>query len=150
MSVKGKLENDLKDALRARDAERTSLARLMIAQIKNREIEKRSKEGTTDELSDEEVFEVLRRELKKRREAIELFKKGGREDLAGKEEREIGLIALYLPPEMGREEIEQVVERIIAGGSSDFNSAMREAMKELKGKADGRMVGEIVKGKIPR
>ena len=75
MSVKGKLENDLKDALRARDAERTSLARLMIAQIKNREIEKRSKEGTTDELSDEEVFEVLRRELKKRREAIELFKK---------------------------------------------------------------------------
>ena len=51
---------------------------------------------------------------------------------------------------MGREEIEQVVERIIAGGSSDFNSAMREAMKELKGKADGRMVGEIVKGKISR
>lgn len=145
-SVKGKLESDLKAALIARDAERTSLARLMLAQIKNREIEKRTKEGVS-ELSDGEIIEVLRRELKKRREAIGLFKKGGREDLAAKEESESKLIESYLPPEMGRSEIEQVIERVVAGGHRDFNSVMREAMKELKGKADGRLVGEVVKEK---
>src|SRR3989344_9426623 len=97
MALKERLQADLLNSLKSGDAERASVLRLAISQVKNREIEKQGKEGSGD-LSDGEVQEVLQKELKKRRESIELFRKGNREDLAKKEEFEMKVVEEYLPP----------------------------------------------------
>jgi uncharacterized protein YqeY len=103
-------------------------------------------------LTDEEIIEVLRKEVKKRREAAEIYKKGGRNDLSEKETKETEIIKKYLPEEAGVEEIEKAVEKAIAStGASDikaFGSVMAEALKELKGRADASAVSAIIKKKL--
>lgn len=144
MGFKETLSSDLVRALKAKENIQLSVLRFLLAQIHNREIEKRSQRGTPD-LTEEEIVEVLRREMKKRKEAIELFRKGGRNDVALKEESEVAVIQHYLPKEISREEIGAVIKKLIAAGFKDFQSLIRESMKTLKGKADGRTVGEIIK-----
>ena len=126
---------------------RAGVLRFLIAQVHNREIEKHGA-GKGSELTDEETIEVLGREAKKRREALELFRKGGRADLAEKEERELRVVEGYLPAQLSREELERIVEDALKQGAGDFNSVMREVMKQAKGRADGRLVGELVKKKL--
>ena len=99
-------------------------------------------------LSDEEVIANLQKEAKRRRESIELFKQGNRNDLVEKEEADLGIIMAYLPKQMSREEVEAVVADLKGKGFTEFNVLMREAMKVLKGRADGKMVGEIVKANV--
>lgn len=142
--LKEKIGEDLKDSLLKGNSEKTGVLRFLISLLQNREIEKRGK-GQLPELADDEVIDVLQRELKKRREAIELFEKGGRPELAEKEKSELVFINAYLPPEMSREEIVSLVEGLKNGGLNDFNSLMKEAAKAAKGRADGRLVSEIVK-----
>ncbi len=144
MSVLAQLQEDLKKALKSGDEASVGLLRLLLAQIHNREIEKRSK-GGGDVLSDEEVRDVLQKEVKKRKESITLFRQGKREDLAKKEEAEMALIAPYLPAAVTREEIEKVVDILKGSGFSDFPSLIREAMKQLKGRADGTLVSEVIR-----
>lgn len=147
MTVREKLELDLKGAQKKGEQARVDTLRLLLSELHNREIEKHGK-GGGDELTDEEALAVLKREAKKRKEAIELFRRGNRNDLAEKEEGELSILAAYLPAEMSRGEIEAVVNALIAEGHKDFNGLMKEAMARLRGRADGRAVSEVIKGKL--
>ncbi len=132
------------------DSETVSTLRLVLSATHNREIIKRGSapQGTDIALTDEEAIEVLRQEAKKRREAADLLRKGGREDMARKEEEEAEIINKYLPQMMPKEEIAVVVDKLMAAGFKDFNSLMKESMKTLKGKAEGSLVSAIVKEKV--
>ena len=143
-SLKEKLGDELKESLLRRDAKKTGVLRFVLSLLQNREIEKRGT-GQAPVLGDEEVIEIMQREVKKRREAIELFRKGGRPELAEKEEKELIFINEYLPARMRREEIVVLVCELKKSGLNDFNSLMKEAAKATKGKADGKLVSEIVR-----
>jgi len=142
-----RLTDDMKSALKAGDKPRLEVLRFVLAGIKGAEKDKNVKQPGVA-LTDEEVIAVLQKEAKRRKEAIELFRQGKRDDLVSKEEADLAVIMGYLPKEMSREEIGKVVEGLQAQGLNDFNSLMKETMKQLKGKADGKTVGEIIKGKI--
>ncbi len=146
-NLKDKIENDLKNALKSGRTDNANILRFLLAQLHNREIEKRST-GQAPTLADEEVTEVLQKEVKKRKEAIELFQKGGRLELAGKEEKELALINEYLPAQLSREELEKIIDELKNSGLTDFNSLMKEAMKKVKGRANGKLVSEVVKEKL--
>ena len=147
MSILDQISSDLKEAMKRGEGAKTGVLRFVLAQIHNREIEKKTREGVSV-LSDEEVIEVLRRELKKRKEAIAFFKQGGRDDLVLKEEQELSFFEGYLPKDLDKGEIEAAVDGLIREGNGDFNGLMREVMARFKGRVDGRIVGEIVKRKL--
>jgi uncharacterized protein YqeY len=100
------------------------------------------------QLTDEEVVSLMQKESKRRKDAIVLFTQGNRNDLVEKESADLAIIAEYLPEEMTEVEIGKVIDDVRAQGASDFPTIMREAMKILKGKADGKIVGEIIKKKM--
>jgi uncharacterized protein YqeY len=137
----------MKTAMKSGDHARVDVLRFVMAGVRAAEKDKYAKTPDVP-LTDEEAVAVLQKEVKRRKEAIELFKKGNREDLVNKEEADLAVIATYVPKELSSEEIEKVVDDLVAKGFSDFNVLMRESMKELKGRADGKIVGEIVKRKI--
>lgn len=143
-SIKEKLSDEVKESLIKRDAEKTGVLRFVLSVLQNREIEKRGM-GQSPVLGDEEILEIMQREVKKRREAIELFKKGGRPELAEKEEKEIVYITEYLPAQMKKEDIVTLVGELKSGGLNDFNSLMKESAKATKGRADGKLVSEVVR-----
>ena len=159
--IKERILADITVAQKAVDAPRLGALRMLSSAIQSREIEKRGK-GETAPLTDEEITAVLVKEAKKRTEAIALYAQGGREDLKKKEEAELEIIYAYIPRPLSREEVEKVVEEVIAEGNPrteraeqssydgkrDFPSVMKEVSLRLKGKADGRMVAEIVKAKL--
>jgi len=91
---------------------------------------------------------VVQKEIKRRREAIGLFRQGGREDLAAKEEAELKILETYAPAMLSPAEIAAEVAKVIAGGASDFNAVMQEAMSRMKGRADGKQVSEAVKASL--
>jgi len=142
--LKEKLNADIKDSLISKNAEKTGVLRFLLSLLQSKEIEKRGA-GKEPRLSDEEIIEIFQKEVKKRKEAIELFTKGGRPELAEKETKELVFINAYLPPMMSREEIESLVGQLKAGGLNEFNSLMKEAAKATKGRADGKLVSEVVK-----
>ncbi|RJP45750.1 GatB/YqeY domain-containing protein [Candidatus Parcubacteria bacterium] len=147
MVLQERIQEDLKAALKGGKNERLEVLRFLLAQIHNREIEKRGAEKGAG-LTDEDIVQVFQKEAKRRKEAIDLFRKGGREELAGKEERELEIIWEYLPKPFSREEIARMVEDAYGGGARDFNSLMREVMKRVAGRADGKQVGELVRARI--
>ncbi len=146
MSLSEKIAQDLKTAMKSGQRVRVDVLRMLKAQIKNTEIEK----GRA--LTEEEEIGVLQSAAKKRREAIELYRKGNRPEPAQKEAEELGVIESYLPKQLSREEVEAIVAEILAqtGASSlkDLGKVMKEAMGRLKGKADGKLVQEIVRSKL--
>lgn len=146
--LKEKISSDLKESLKTGDSFRSGVLRMIISVFQNKEIEKRGA-GKPAELTEEEVVEILIREAKKRKEAAEIYAKGGRDDLSQKEIREIELIKKYLPEQLSEQEIEKIVkatiEKIGAKDIKEFGRAMAEAMKELKGKADAKLVSDMVK-----
>ncbi|MEK7590559.1 MAG: GatB/YqeY domain-containing protein [Patescibacteria group bacterium] len=147
--LKEKLTNDLKQAMKSADQETVGVLRILLTAIKNKEIEKKTKSGGDGQLNEEEVIQALSSDAKKHKESIEIFTKGSRKDLADKEEKELAIVQKYLPKQLGEAEIEQVVDKILQQTSGkDFGSVMKEAMKELKGKADGKVVSEIIQRKL--
>ncbi|KKU94141.1 MAG: hypothetical protein UY26_C0003G0292 [Candidatus Jorgensenbacteria bacterium GW2011_GWA1_48_13] len=152
--LKETLNKDLIVALKSGDKEKTGTLRLVLSALHNLEIEKRGKTGKDVALTDEDVLDVLKRESRKRKEAIELYQKGGRADLAGKEEAELGIIKNYLPPEMSEEEVKKIIFEVVARvkpvGPSDFGRVMGEVMKVLKGKAEAGLVSKILKEALGR
>jgi len=147
MSLKQQIISDLTASMKAQDAPRTSTLRMVKAAVINREIEKGG------ELDDEEMSKLLRSLVKQRRDSVEQYEKGGRQELADKEKAEIVVIEAYLPQAASREEIEAAVADAIAesGASSmkDMGKVMKAAQAVLAGKnADGRTVSEIVKAKL--
>jgi len=152
-----KIKQDLTAAMKERRGFEVGVLRMVIAALHYRLIEKRSglryaevslvtqAGGKPEGLTEEEVLTVLAREVKKRKEAAEMFEQGRRHDLFIKETKEAELISGYMPAQMSEEEIKSVINKVLAGGAKDFGSAMKEAMKELKGRADGKIVGDIIK-----
>jgi len=143
MGIKERLKEDMKEALKAKDKVRLSTIRMLQSLIKNAEIEKRG------ELSEEEVISLLMKYAKQRREAIELYEKGGRQDLVEKERKELEIVESYLPKQMDEEEIRELVKEAIkaTGASSlkDIGKVMQYLMPKVKGRADGSTVSKIVK-----
>lgn len=133
--------------MKSGDRARVDVLRFMLAGIQGAEKDKFAKQPGVA-LTDEEAISVLQKDMKRRKEAIELFKKGNRSDLVDKEEGDLRVISAYLPKALSTEEIEKVVASLQAKGLSDFNSLMRESMKELKGRADGAVVGDMVKRRL--
>lgn len=148
MGLKARLEQELKEALKAKDPLRVSVIRLLSALIKNREIEKRG------ELSEAELLQTVVSSCKLRKEAIEEYRRAGREDLAAKEEEELRILERYLPPPLSPEELRRKVEEVVAqvGASSlkDVGKVMARLMPEIAGRADGRLANEIVKEVLSR
>lgn len=145
MEIKNRLTSDLNRALKAGDALKTSVLRMLNAAIHNKEIEKRSRQGDS-ELTEDETIQILFTEAKKRREASLIFQEGGRNDLKDKELRELEIIQFYLPEQLNASEIEKRAAEILKhSASKDFGSAMKAVMSEFRGKADAKLVSEIVK-----
>ena len=137
------MRSDLRDAMRARDVPRRNTIRMVEAAIKNAEIDKRGRE-----LAESDILAILQRQVKQRRESIEQFTQGGREDLAEKERVEIAIIEAYLPQQLSREAVEararEVIEQVGAAGPGDRGKVMGMLMKDLRGQADGSLVNAVV------
>jgi len=147
MTLREQIISDMTASMKAQDAPRTSTLRMVKAAMMNRQIEKGA------ELDDEEMGKLLRSLVKQRRDSVEQYEKGGRQDLADKEKSEIQVIEAYLPQAASAEEIEAAVAAAIAesGASSmkDMGKVMKSVQAALAGKnADGRMVSEIVKARL--
>ncbi|HEY51724.1 MAG TPA: GatB/YqeY domain-containing protein [Dehalococcoidia bacterium] len=141
-TLKQKLSDDLKQALRSGDALRKSTIRMLMAAINNAEIARQAK------MEDSDIFGVISKEIRQRRESIEAFKQGNRQDLVDKEAAEIEVLQGYLPQQMSRQEIvqaaRQVMAEIGAEGPGDKGKVMPKLIAQLKGRADGREINEVV------
>lgn len=155
--LKETISNDLKQAMKEKDEVTLSTLRMLIAAIRNREIEKKTKlrkSGSIEDvdtagmLDDEEIFDAMRSEVKKRRDAIAEFQKASRLDLVDRESAELDVLERYLPPELGDKEIMLVIKEIVdstGAAQKDFGRVMGMAMNRLKGKASGDRVGALLK-----
>ena len=146
MSLKDTIVKDLQAAMKSGDTVRLTTLRTIRAAMMEKEIERR---GSGTPMSAEDEVGVLNTAAKRRRESIELFLAGGRREMADQEQQELAIIQEYLPRQMSGAEVEQVVRQVIqetgASGAKDFSKVMPAAMKQLKGKADGKQVQETVK-----
>lgn len=143
MSLKEQIGNDMKEAMKAKDSVTLGTLRMITSILNNELIEKKAK--GEEELTDEDVLKVLKREKKKREESIKMYLEGGREELAEGEKKELEVIAKYLPEEMPIEEVEKIVKKIVEGGADNMGDIMKAAMAETKGRANGKVVSEIAK-----
>ena len=144
MTLKERLDSDLKTAMRSGDTLRRSVIRLLRSELHNQEIASQS------ELDDQGVVRVLSRQAQQRRDSIEAYRSGNRQDLVDRETDELRVILEYLPAQMTRDEIEGLVRRVIADtgaeGPRDMGKVMGALMPQVAGKAEGREVSSIVRG----
>jgi uncharacterized protein YqeY len=143
MTSKQRLQDDLKRAMRDQDEVRKRTLRLALAAIKNREIEVRG------ELTDEDVLAILQKEAKQRRETLDELGRTHRPDLVASEQAELAVLEEYLPQQLSRAEIEglaaQVIIELNAEGMPDMGDVMRTLMPQVKGRADGKLVSQVVR-----
>ena len=141
MSLKTRLDNDLKQAMRGGDALRRSVIRLLRSEIHNEEI------AAHGELDDNAVLEVLSRQVRQRRESIDAFAGGGRHDLADKEKAEMAMILEYMPEQLSGDEIAGLVRKAIedtgASGPADMGKVMGRVMPQVKGRAQGSEISAV-------
>jgi len=142
MALKDSIQEALKGALKRQQRVEVSTLRLLLSEIKYAEIAQQKP------VDDNKVLDVITKEVKRHRESIEAFKQGNRSDLVAQEEAELAILMSYLPEQMSRAEIvatvRQVVDAVGAEGPSDKGKVMSQLMPQLKGKADGKEVSEIV------
>lgn len=143
MSLKDQLKTDMKEAMKAREAGKVALSviRMVNSAIRNTEINEKI------ELDDDGVITILAKEMKSRHDSLAEFKKGGREDLVLQTQAEMDVLANYLPKQLEEEEIRKIVTEAILACGDDVNmgNVMRHVMPSTKGKADGKLVSDIVK-----
>ena len=146
MSLTDQLNDDLKSAMKSKDKVRLETIRSLKSMLREKEIEKNK------ELSEEEQIKVLSSAAKRRREAIESYQEGGRQELAEQEQAELEIIENYLPEQLGEDEIRDLVDEVLAetgaGTMQDMGRVMGTIMPKVRGKADGSLVQEIVKEKL--
>ncbi len=146
MSLKDRVLQDMKEAMKARDQLRLSTLRLLVSEIKNKEIDAKG------ELKDEDILALIQKAVKQRQDSIAQYEKGGRQDLAEKEKAEMEILKAYLPEELSKEAILEVIDQAIAatGASSpkEIGKVMREVMPKVKGRADGKLVNELVRKRL--
>jgi len=146
ISLKERLDGDLKDAMRNKDSIRRTVLRTIISEIRNAEIAKQ------EALDDEGVLVVMTKQAQQRRDSIEAFKAASRSDLVESESAELKIISGYLPEQLSEDEIEVVITEVIsqveAKGASDMGKVMKEIMQRVRGRADGKMVSAIVTSRL--
>ena len=143
MSLKDALMQDLKTAMKEKDTLKKSVITLVRAAIKQFEVDTRT------EMDDEGILDIMAKQLKQKRDAIEEFRKGNREDLVEETENEIEILLSYLPKQLSEEEIRTIVKDTVsevgATGPKDMGKVMSALMPKVKGKADGKIVSRVVK-----
>ena len=148
MDLRDQLMDDLKEAMRQRDERRKTTIRSVIAAIKNEETELDSS-GERVSLDDEGILLLIAQQAKQRRDSITEYRRGGREDLVAEEEAELAILQTYLPRQLTREEIETEARRVIAevgaSGPRDMGKVMKPLMADLRGRADGKEVNQVVR-----
>ncbi|WFA09545.1 GatB/YqeY domain-containing protein [Tissierella sp. Yu-01] len=143
MSLKDKLMEDLKSSMKNKDTIRKNTITMVRSSIKQIEVDKRL------ELTDEEVLDIISKQVKEKRSAIEEFKKGSRDDLVNQTENEIEILLEYLPKQLSEEEVEEIVKETIneinATSMKDIGMIMKAVMPKIKGRSDGNIVNKVVK-----
>ena len=146
MALREKLDEDLKSAMRAKDSLRMNTVRALKSAIKYREIE------LMKPLDDAGILGVMATEIKRRRDSVEQYRAGNRADLADKEEAEIKILQEFLPQQLTQEEVEakvaEIVTRVGAQGPKDMGAVMKALLPEVQGRADGKVVSELVKRRL--
>lgn len=149
MSIKRRIMEDLKSALKAGNKEQLSTLRMVKSRIQEAEVRLRTEKGVTYELDDEEATQVLSAYAKQRRDSIESYRQAGREDLAAREESELAVVQGYLPRQLSADEIREIVRDAIqeVGASSprDMGAVMKAVMPRVRGAADGKLVNQTVR-----
>ena len=138
-----KIELDLKTAMKSKNEAVTGTLRMLKAAIKNKEIEKKAKS-----LSEEELLEIIQKQLKQRKDSISDFEKASRQDLVQKEKAEVSILEQYLPRQLSDEELKVIVQKAVqsigAKSKADMGKVMKEVMPQIAGKADGKRVNQAV------
>jgi uncharacterized protein YqeY len=137
-----RLQSDLNASRKAQDKPATLLLGTILSDVKNRRIELRR------DPDDAEVVEVLRKGIKRRRESVEMYEKGGRTDLATKERTEVAALEKYLPPQVGDEELRAAVVAAIAGGATTIGAVMGKVIPQFKGRAEGAAINAIAREEL--
>lgn len=157
--LKERMQADVKEALKSGNSEKRMVLGLALSAIKSRELEKRTKLSRTvteaaelekqSAINDEEAVEVISSEIKKRKDSIEQYEKGGRPELAEKEKKEMDILMAYMPEQMSEEavmsEIKKAISETGASGPKDMGKVIGNVMAKVKGRADGQMVSRMVK-----
>jgi uncharacterized protein YqeY len=144
VTLLARLQTDQASARRAQEKERVLLLGMVISEIRNREIELRR------ELTEDDVIEVIRKAIKRRRESVEMYRSAGRSDLADREQQELTLLEAYLPAQLDPEIIRVAVREAIAGGAANAGAVMGKVMPRFKGQADGSVISAIVREELAR
>lgn len=143
MSLKEKLMEDLKNSMKNKDTVRKNVVTMVRASIKQREVDERI------ELSDEDIIDIISKQVKEKRDVIEDFTKGGREDLVALTNKEMEILLEYLPKQLSEEDVEKIVKETIAeiGAKSikDIGMVMKSVLPKVKGKSDGSLVNKIAR-----
>ena len=147
MSIQERLDSDLKEAMRAKDTTKLAVLRMLKSALKYAAI---AKAGTEAELSDAEAVQVIRKQAKQRQDSIESFEKGGRAELAQKEQKELSILNDYLPQAMSADEVEQTVREAIAEGGATSKAQMGAVMKAVQAKVAGRVDGKTLSQEVSR
>src|SRR5215470_14921153 len=147
MTLSQRIDSDLKDAMRAKDTGRLNVLRMLKSALKYAAI---AKSGAEAELSDAEVLQVIRKQVKQRQDSIESFEKGGRAELAQKEKEELAILNGYLPQAMNADEISKVVRETIAEAGATSRAQMGAVMKALQTKVAGRVDGKALSAEVQK
>ncbi|HSR41724.1 MAG TPA: GatB/YqeY domain-containing protein [Longimicrobiales bacterium] len=142
--LKARIQQDLNAARKARDRLKTTVLSTLLSDVRNREIE------IGHEADDDEVRAVVAKAIKQRHEASEQMAKGGRDDLASKEEREAEILSEYLPPPLSEEEVRSMVREIVEEGVGEIGPAMGRLMPRIRGRFDGKEANRIVREELGR
>ena len=142
--TKSQIQSELKSAMIAKDELKVSTLRMLLSAVQSAEVQ-----GEKHDVTEEEIATMVQREVKRRKESIEEYRNGAREDLAAQEEQELALLQTYLPEQLSIDEIESIATSAIAASGAttaqDFGRVMKELSPRIKGRADGKTVSEIVK-----
>lgn len=139
-----RLQGDLNSARKSQDKPGTLLLSTVLSEIKNRKIELRR------EPADSDVIEVLRKSIKRRRESVAMYAKGGRQDLADKESSEAAALEKYLPPQVSDDELRAAVKAAIAGGATQIGAVMGKVLPQFKGRAEGGVINAIAREELSK
>ncbi len=152
MSLRQRIEDDIRTALKAGDKQRLSCLRMVKSKVQEKQVELRGTEGREAELSDEDVTSVVSAYAKQRRDSIESYKQGGREDLVANERAELEILTAYLPQQMSEDEVSAIVDDAVresgASEPKDMGAVMKLVMPKVKGRADGKLVNRIVQSRL--
>ncbi|MCD4760651.1 GatB/YqeY domain-containing protein [bacterium] len=143
MSLEQIIDSDLKQALKNREETRVTTLRMLRSAFKNLAIELKK-----ETLEDKEAITVIKKELKKRKDASQAFESGDRPELAAKEDQEAEILSKYMPDMISEDEIAKIIDGIITSGAQNFGEVMKQVMAQTQGMADGKVVGQLVKQKL--